>query len=78
LFAPAIILGTPCYSWRLYPKMLNGAHKNLSNLIMNCVTYLQDTILEVASKPQIVFEGKAQTDEKAKFKCLKCTKVRSV
>jgi hypothetical protein len=36
---------TPGYSRRLNPKMLNGAHKNLSNLVLNFVTYLQDTTL---------------------------------
>jgi hypothetical protein len=45
-----------------------------------------DRQLEVVSKPQIWLKGKPatitadkeQTDEKAKGKCLKCTKVRSV
>jgi hypothetical protein len=36
----------PCYSRRLKPKMLNGARKNLSNLVLNCVTYLWDTTLK--------------------------------
>jgi hypothetical protein len=31
---------TPCYSRRLYPKMLNGAHKKLSNHVLNFVSYL--------------------------------------
>jgi hypothetical protein len=31
--------------------MLNGARKNLSNLVLNIVTYLWDTTLEVVSKP---------------------------
>jgi hypothetical protein len=31
---------TPCLSRRLCPKMLNGALKNLSNLVLNFVTYL--------------------------------------
>jgi hypothetical protein len=35
---------TPRYSKRLYPKMLNGARKNLSNLVLNFVTYLRDII----------------------------------
>ncbi len=52
---------TPCYSWRLYPKMLNGAHKNLSNLLLNFVTYLRDTTLEVISKMQITFKDKRHT-----------------
>jgi hypothetical protein len=30
--------------------MLNGARKNLSNLVLNIVTYLWDTTLEVVSK----------------------------
>ena len=34
--------------------------------------------LEVVSKPQVRLKGKAQADEKAKGKCLKCAKVRSV
>jgi hypothetical protein len=45
--------------------MLNGARKNLSNLVLNIVTYLWDTTLEVVSKPQIRLKSKAQTDEKA-------------
>jgi hypothetical protein len=45
--------------------MLNGAHKNLSNLTLNFVTYLWDKTLEVVSKPQIRLKSKAQTDEKA-------------
>jgi hypothetical protein len=40
-YPPKIVGGqAPCYSRRLYPKMLNGARKNLSNLVLNCVTYL--------------------------------------
>jgi hypothetical protein len=31
---------TPCFSRRLCPKMLNGARKTLSNLVLNIVTYL--------------------------------------
>jgi hypothetical protein len=42
--------------------MLNGARKNLSNLLLNFVIYLQDTTLEVVSKPQIRLKGKAQAD----------------
>jgi hypothetical protein len=34
---------TPYYSRRLNPKMLNGARKILSNLVLNFVTYLRDT-----------------------------------
>ena len=37
---------------RLYPKMLNGAHKNLSNPLPNCVSYSGDRTLEVVSKSQ--------------------------
>jgi hypothetical protein len=37
----------PRYSRHLYPKMLNSVRKNLSNLVMNFVTYLRDTTLEV-------------------------------
>jgi len=40
----------PCYSRHLYPKMLNGARKNLSNFVLNFVTYLWDTTLEAVSK----------------------------
>jgi hypothetical protein len=35
----------PCLSWRLCPKMLNGARKNLSNLVLNIVIYLWDTTI---------------------------------
>jgi hypothetical protein len=56
---------TPGYSRRLNPKMLNGARKKLSNLLLNFVTYLRDTTLEVVSKPQIRLKSKAQADEKA-------------
>jgi hypothetical protein len=45
--------------------MLNGARKNLSNLVLNFVTFLWDTTLEVVSKPQIRLKSKAQADEKA-------------
>jgi hypothetical protein len=45
--------------------MLNGARKNLSNLVLNIVTYLWDTKLEVVSKPQVRLKSKAQADEKA-------------
>jgi hypothetical protein len=45
--------------------MLNGARKNLSNLVLNIVTYLWDTPLEVVSKPQIRLKSKAQADENA-------------
>jgi hypothetical protein len=41
---------TPRYSRCLYPKMINGARKNLSNLVLNIVTYLWDTTLEAISK----------------------------
>jgi hypothetical protein len=33
--------------------MLNGVHKKISNLVMNYVTYLRDTTLEVVSKPHL-------------------------
>jgi hypothetical protein len=36
---------TPHYSRRLYPKMLNGARKNLSNLLLNFVIYLREATL---------------------------------
>jgi hypothetical protein len=41
-FYPPQIFGgqAPRYSRRLFPKMLNGARKNLSNLKLNFVTYL--------------------------------------
>jgi hypothetical protein len=41
--------------------MLNGARKNLSNLMLNIVTY---NTLEVVSKPQVRLKSKAQADEK--------------
>jgi hypothetical protein len=47
----------PRCSTHLYPKMLNGAHKNLSNLVFNFVTYLWDKILEVVSKPLLSLLG---------------------
>jgi hypothetical protein len=37
---------TPCFSRRLYPKMLNGTRKKLSNLVLNFATYLWDTTLD--------------------------------
>jgi hypothetical protein len=36
----SLTLFTPCVSRRLRPKMFNGARKNLSNLVLNFVTYL--------------------------------------
>jgi hypothetical protein len=36
---------TLCYSRHLYPKMLNGARKNLSNLSLNFATYFWDITL---------------------------------
>jgi hypothetical protein len=45
--------------------MLNGARKNLSNLVLNFVIFLRDTTLEVVSKSQIRPKSKAQADEKA-------------
>jgi hypothetical protein len=53
---------TPRYSRHLYPKMLNGARKNLSNLVLNFVTYLWNTTLEAISEMQITFEDKARAD----------------
>jgi hypothetical protein len=41
-FHPLPADSTPCYSKRLNPKMLNGARKNLSNLVLNFATYLRD------------------------------------
>jgi hypothetical protein len=35
--------------------MLNGARKNLSNLVLNCVTYLWDTTLEVFSQSLLMY-----------------------
>jgi hypothetical protein len=35
----------PRYSRRLYPKMLNGARKSLSNLVLDFVTNLRNTTL---------------------------------
>ncbi len=52
--------------------MLNGARKTLSNLVLNIVTYLWDTTLEVVSKPQIRFKSKAQADEKAQHTRVVC------
>jgi hypothetical protein len=37
--------------------MLNGARKNLSNLVLNIVTYLWDTTLEVVLKPHFIHSG---------------------
>jgi hypothetical protein len=43
---------TPLCSRHLYPKMLNGSRKNLSNLVLNIVTYLQNrTLLSKNKKP---------------------------
>jgi hypothetical protein len=54
-FYPPQIFGgqAPRYSRRLNPKMLNGAHKKLSNLSLSFVIYLRDTKLEVVSKPRL-------------------------
>jgi hypothetical protein len=41
--------------------MLNGARKNLSNLVLSIVTYLWDTTLEAISKMQITFKDKRHT-----------------
>jgi hypothetical protein len=49
----------------LYPKMLNGTRKKLSNLVLNFATYLWDTTLAAISKMQITFKDKARADEKA-------------
>jgi len=52
---------TPRYSRRLNPKMLNGTRKNLSNLVLNFVTYLWDTTLASALNPYIpMIEAPAQ------------------
>jgi hypothetical protein len=48
---------TPCLSRRLCPKMLNGARKNLSNLVLNIVTYLWDTTLMNSKKVRIRHAG---------------------
>jgi hypothetical protein len=34
---------TPCCNRPLYPKMVNGARKNLSNLVSSIIAYLWDT-----------------------------------
>jgi hypothetical protein len=39
-------------SRRLYPKMLNGVRKNLSNLLLGFVTYLWDMTLEGLSEKE--------------------------
>jgi hypothetical protein len=39
-----------CLSRHLCPKMLNGVRKNLSNLVLNFVTYTWIIILEAVSK----------------------------
>jgi hypothetical protein len=45
-------------SRRLYPKMLNGARKNLSSLVLNFVTYLWDTKLVISPRqhPNLRFD----------------------
>jgi hypothetical protein len=53
--------------------MLNGARINLSNLVLNFVSYFWDMTLEAISKMQTPFKdkpatltaGKARADEKA-------------
>ena len=45
--------------------MLDGARKNLSNLVLNFRIYLWDLALEAISKMQITFKDKARPDEKA-------------
>ncbi len=47
--------------------MLNGARKNLSNLVLNFVTYLWDTTLEVVSKTLLIESGKYNTPILHKF-----------
>ncbi len=51
--------------------MLNSTRKNLSNLVLNFVTYLWDTTLEVVLKPlliQLQFEEPSAFDaEKAEL-----------
>jgi hypothetical protein len=39
-------------SRRLYPKMLNGVRKNLSNRVLGSVTYLRDMTLEGLSEKE--------------------------
>jgi hypothetical protein len=50
-YPPKFVGGQALYlSRRLYPKMLNGDRKSLSNLVLNCVTYLWDTTLYPTSE----------------------------
>jgi hypothetical protein len=51
-FYPPKIAGgqAPRYSKRLNPKMLNGARKNLPNLVLSFVSCLWDTTLVAISK----------------------------
>jgi hypothetical protein len=50
-FYPPKIAGgqAPRYSKRLNPKMLNGARKNLPNLVLSFVSCLWDTTLAILS-----------------------------
>jgi hypothetical protein len=52
-FYPPQIAGgqAPRYSRHLYPKMLNGVRKNLSNLVLNLVIYLWATIQKWSQIP---------------------------
>jgi hypothetical protein len=45
----SLTLGTQT-AFDFYPKMLNGARKNLSNLVLNIVTYLWETTLAISFK----------------------------
>jgi hypothetical protein len=49
---------TPRLSRRLCPKMLNGARKNLSNLVLNIVTYLWDTTLSALWQVHQMAQGR--------------------
>jgi hypothetical protein len=46
-FHPPLADLTPSYSMRLFPKMLNGARKNLSNLRLIYITYVRDITLGI-------------------------------
>ena len=51
----------PRYNRRLNPKMLNGARKNLPNLLLSFVSCLWDTALVAISKMQTPFKDKPTT-----------------
>jgi len=46
---------TPRCSRRLYPKMINGTRKNLSNLLLKFITYLRDTSPARRQKPFAIY-----------------------